>query len=433
VIKNYWFIKIKNMCNKSFYKIAQECFGIKKKILDLIEPCEKELEFVFKKFDCVCEYNQAKILNAMQKYKLSDSHFNFSVGYGYDDLGRDITERIYAHVFNAESALVRTQIISGTHAIYIALAGNLNFGDNLIFICGKPYETLENIIKRLIYKHGVIYKNINLNFKNEFDYEKIAREINLKTKIILIQRSRGYELRDAICINKIKNAIKFIKNIREDIICLVDNCYGEFVEELEPCDKNKVKADLIAGSLIKNPGGGLAHTGGYLIGKEKLINNAFEFMTSLNREIGPSLGETHKILNGMFLAPQTVCCALKTAAFAASMFSRLGFKVSPSAQDFRTDIIQAISLGTRELLNKFCTSVQQAGPVNNFCVPIANFMPGYDCEIIMASGSFIQGASIEFSADAPVREPYTVFLQGALTWPHGKLGVLMTANNLLNQ
>jgi cystathionine beta-lyase family protein involved in aluminum resistance len=406
----------------------KENFFICDKILNIAEQAENNIKDKFILCDKICEFNQAKVLYAMQKYKLSSSHFNFSSGYGYDDIGRDILEKIYACVFGAEDALVRTQIVSGTHAIYIALASNLNYGDELISISGTPYETIKNIINSSLISRGIIYKEINLKNKSDFDYENIKLNITNKTKIIMIQRSRGYSLRESLCVNKIKEAIKFIKNISNKIICFVDNCYGEFVEVTEPSES----ADLIAGSLIKNPGGGLANAGGYLVGKKKIIDNAAYFLTGVGKEIGASFGETFNILHGLFLAPQTVCCAIKTSIFAAKIFEILGFETYPKAiEKNRTDIIQAINLKSKDMLKIFCESIQKAGPVESFVKPIESCMPGYDNKIIMAAGTFIQGASIEFSCDAPIREPYTVFLQGAQTWSHGKIGVIIAANNLL--
>jgi cystathionine beta-lyase family protein involved in aluminum resistance len=407
---------------------------IKKRILRIAEAAEDELDDVFKKINSICDYNSTKILLAMHKNKLDTSHFCSSYGYGYDDHGRDVLENIYACVFNTEDALVRSQIVSGTHAIYIALQSNLSYKDELLCISGTPYETLQKIISRLTSK-DIIYKEINLDSDYDFDYDAIKSNISHKTKVIFIQRSRGYSQRESISVNKIIKVIDFIKNISNDIVCVVDNCYGEFVETKEPSDlfttDNKSKADLVVGSLIKNPGGGIARSGGYLVGKKKFIDNAACFLTGIGKNIGASINENFNMLQGLFIAPQTVCCALKTAVFAAYIFSKLGFEVSPKPFDHRTDIVQAITFNSYDLLKKFCRAIQEAGPVDSFVTPIEELIPGYNKKIIMAAGTFIQGASIEFSADAPIQEPYTVFLQGAQTWSHGKLGVIIAADRLL--
>ena len=406
-------------------------FGIEKKIIDAGEAAQKNILNVFEKINAICELNQVKVLHAMQKNKLSDCHFNFATGYGYNDMGRDILEKIYSDVFNTQDSLVRINFVSGTHALACAFFGNLEPHDEIIYISGEPYDSLKSIIKELI-RRGIRYKKIDLKQNKDFDFETIKKNISPDTKIIAIQRSRGYSLRESLNIRKISEAIKFIKKINKNIVCLVDNCYGEFVEEFEPSDFG---ADLVVGSLIKNPGGGVAKTGAYITGKKDLIKKCSceLFAPGLEKELGASLGESFYSLYGLFIAPQVVSCALKTAVFAAEIFSMFDFEVFPKSQDYRTDIVQAINLKSRENLIRFCEGVQKASPVNNFFCPVPEKIPGYDCEIIMAAGNFIQGSSIEFSADAPIREPYTVFLQGALTWSHGKNAVLIALDWLLNK
>lgn len=425
------------MTDDLYSEFIQNKFGVNKKIVELGKTAEQNISYIFEKIDAIAEYNQMKILHAMQKNKLSDSHFNFSTGYGYNDTGRDITERIYTDIFNTEDALVRTQIISGTHALSCALFGNLNHGNELIYLSGIPYDTLQSVIgikktTRSLIECGIKYKQIDLKSDGEFDFNAIKNSISPKTKMIAVQRSRGYSLRKSISVTQIKNLIAFIKNIRSDIICLVDNCYGEFVEEFEPSDFN---ADMTVGSLIKNPGGGLAKVGGYIAGKKKFVENAAYYLTSpgIGKEAGPSLGQSFYILQGLFFAPQTVSCAMKTSVFAAEIFDMLGFEVFPKATDFRTDIVQAVNMKSENQLIKFCEGAQKASPVDSFVIPNPWPMPGYNCDIIMAAGTFIQGSSIEFTADAPIKPPYTVFLQGALTWPHGKNAVLIALDLMMNK
>lgn len=414
------------------YNFMKNNFDIDGKILELGEIAQQNISHIFEKIDATTEYNQMKILHAMQKNKLSESHFNFSTGYGYNDFGRDTLEKIYADIFHTEDALVRIQIVSGTHALFCAMSGNLNHGDELIYVCGTPYDTLQSIIgikksPHSLIARGINYKQIELKPDGDFDYDAIKNSISPQTKMIAIQRSRGYSLRKSINISQIKKLITFVKNIRDNIICLVDNCYGEFVEEFEPSDFG---ADLTVGSLIKNPGGGIAKVGGYIVGKKKYVDGTAYSLTGLGKDIGPSLGQSFSLLQGLFLAPQTVSCTLKTAIFAAEIFNMLDFEVFPLPRDSRTDIVQAINLKSKDMLIKFCEGVQKASPVDSFVVPKPWPMPGYNCDIIMAAGTFVQGASIEFTADAPIKPPYTAFLQGALTWPHGKNALLIALNNL---
>ena len=419
------------MTENLYLKFMMEKFDVEKKIIAAGIQAQKNILPMFEKINSICEFNQMKILHAMQKNKLSDSHFNFSNGYGYNDAGRDILEKIYCDIFNTEDSLVRINFVSGTHALSCAFFGNLNFGEELIYISGEPYDSLKNIIQELI-KHGIKYKKIELKNNKDFDFDTIKKNISSQTKIIAIQKSRGYSLRESLSVKKIGAAIKFIKKINPNIICLVDNCYGEFVEKFEPSNFN---ADLTIGSLIKNPGGGIAKTGAYITGKKNLIKNCScqLFAPGLEKKLGASLGESFYNLYGLFVAPQVISCALKTAIFAAEIFSMFGFEVFPKSNENRTDIIQAVNLKSKKNLIKFCEGVQKASPVNSFFTPIPEKIPGYDCEIIMAAGNFIQGSSIEFSADAPIRDQYTVFIQGALTWFHGKNAILIALDRLLNK
>ena len=422
------------MSKDLFFDFMSKKFNISKKIFELGEKALELVSYRFKEIDAIAEYNQMKVLHAMQKNKLSETHFNSSTGYGYNDAGRDITEKIYADIFNCEDALVRIQIVSGTHALACALFGNLNYGDEMIYTTGTPYDTLQSVIglKKTpgsLIDHGVKYKQAELKSNGEFDFELIKNLISKKTKMIVIQRSRGYSLRKSVSVSQIKELVSFVKNIRDSIICLVDNCYGEFVEQFEPSDFG---ADLIVGSLIKNIGGGLAKTGGYIVGTKRYVEASSYRLTApgIGKEAGSSLNQSLSILQGLFLAPQTVSCAIKTAVFASKIFELLDFEVFPKANDFRTDIVQAVNLKSKEQLIKFCHGIQKASPVDSFVTPTPWQMPGYDCDIIMAAGNFIQGASIEFSADAPIRPPYTVFLQGSLSWPHSKNALLIALSFL---
>ncbi|MDR1150811.1 MAG: methionine gamma-lyase family protein [Clostridiales bacterium] len=412
------------------YKFLKEKFNIKDRILELSDRVIRDINKITESFEKIREYNHSKVLYAMQKNKLSSSHFNYTSGYGYDDDGRDIIEKIYADIFKTEDALVRQQISSGTHAIILALKSNLNYGDELLFITGEPYLTLKKIIcdknnKKSFINNNILYKQIDL-LDNNFDFENIKKNISDKTKVILIQRSRGYEYRDSICIQKIKKVIEFIKNISKDIIIIVDNCYGEFVEYEEP---SEVGADLTCGSLTKNIGGGLAKTGGYIAGKKNLISNAAIELNAIGKNIGTSLGVNQNFLQGLFLSPQIVFNAIKNSIFISRFFEILNYKVEPRYDDPRTDITQIIELNSKEEVVKFCKSVQMSSPVDNFVTPEASVLPGYDCEIIMASGSFIQGSSIEYSADALIKEPYIILTQGGLNFSFTE--ILITINNFI--
>ena len=412
----------------------QENYNIDSKIVALCEESLKTLVNEFERVDKISEFNQLKVLKAMQKNKLSDTHFSATTGYGYNDLGRDVLESIYADVFKCESALVRPQIISGTHALTTALFGNLRYGDELLSPVGTPYDTLHGVIgikstRGSLAEHGISYKQVDLKADGTIDFDGIKNTINKKTKLVTIQRSKGYSWRHSFTVEEIAELIRFIKNIREDIICMVDNCYGEFVDCTEP---SEFDADLVVGSLIKNPGGGLAPVGGYIVGKEEFVENSAFRLTSpgLGKEVGPTLGITASLMQGLFLAPQVVASATKGAIFASDIFEKLGYEVLPKAREKRSDIVQAINMKNAESVIAFCQGIQKAAAVDSYVVPEPWAMPGYDCDVIMAAGAFVQGSSIELSADAPIKPPYTVFLQGGLTWAHAKYGIMIALNNM---
>lgn len=390
----------------------------------------------FEEIDKVAEYNQMKVLNAMQQCKVSDIHFAATTGYGYNDLGRDTLEEVYANVFHTEDALVRPQLVSGTHALAVALSSQLRPGDELLSPVGKPYDTLEEVIGiresvGSLAEYGITYRQVDLLEDGSFDWENIKKAINEKTKMVTIQRSKGYQTRPTLSVSKIGELIRFVKEIKPDIICMVDNCYGEFIETIEPTD---VGADMCVGSLIKNPGGGLAPIGGYIAGKKECIERAAARLTSpgLGKEVGASLGVISSFYQGFFLAPTVAASALKGAIFAANVYEKLGFAVVPNSTESRHDIIQAITFGTPEGVIEFCKGIQAAAPVDSFVVPEPEAMPGYDSPVIMAAGAFVQGSSIELSADAPIKPPYAVYFQGGLTWNHAKFGILMSLQKLVN-
>ena len=371
----------------------------------------------------------------MQECKVSDIHFAATTGYGYNDLGRDTLEEVYAKVFHTEDALVRPQIVSGTHALALALSSQLRPGDELLSPVGKPYDTLEEVIGiresvGSLAEYGITYRQVDLLEDGSFDWENIKKSINEKTKMVTIQRSKGYQTRPTLSVERIAELIKFVKDIKPDLICMVDNCYGEFVETIEPTD---VGADMCVGSLIKNPGGGLAPTGGYIAGKKECIERAAARLTSpgLGKEVGASLGVISSFYQGFFLAPTVTAGALKGAIFAANVYEKLGFGVVPNGTESRHDIIQAITFGTPEGVIEFCRGIQAAAPVDSFVVPEPWAMPGYDSDVIMAAGAFVQGSSIELSADAPIKPPYAVYFQGGLTWNHAKFGILMSLQKLV--
>ena len=395
---------------------------------------EAALKERFEEIDGVAEYNQLKVIKAMQEARVSDIHFAGTTGYGYNDLGRDTLEEVYARAFHGEDALVRPQLISGTHALTVALSGNLRPGDEILSPVGKPYDTLEEVIGirdsvGSLKEFGITYSQVDLLPDGGFDFEGIRKAINERTKLVEIQRSKGYATRPTLSVARIGELISFIKSIKPDVICMVDNCYGEFVETLEPTD---VGADMIVGSLIKNPGGGLAPIGGYIVGRKDCIERAAYRLTApgLGKEVGASLGVSQSLYQGLFLAPTVVAGALKGAVFAANLYEKLGFGVVPNGSEGRHDIIQAITFGTPEGVIRFCEGIQAAAPVDSFVTPEPWAMPGYDSDVIMAAGAFIQGASIELSADAPIKPPYAVYFQGGLTWYHAKLGILMSLQKL---
>lgn len=407
----------------------KEQFHISEDVLEYCNKKEQEIQSQFKRIEEIAEYNQLKVLAAMQKNKLSDVHFAATTGYGYNDLGRDVLEQIYADVFHAESGLVRPQLISGTHALTVALAGNLRPGDEILSPVGVPYDTLQGVIgirkeRGSLSEYGITYRQVDLLPDYSFDYPAIEKAIHAKTKLVTIQRSKGYAWRPAFTVDEIKELIAFIKSVKKDVICMVDNCYGEFVEITEPTD---VGADLAVGSLIKNPGGGLAPIGGYIVGKEEYVENAAYRLTSpgLGKEVGATLGITSSFIQGFFMAPQVVCGSMKTALFASKIFEDLGYAVLPKSQDKRGDIVQLIQMDTPENVIAFCQGIQKGAPVDSYVTPEPWDMPGYDCPVIMAAGAFVQGSSIELSADAPIKPPYNVYMQGGLSWHHGKMGVMM--------
>lgn len=410
--------------------------GIDSNVFDYCNDIEKSLRDRFDKIDEVAEYNQMKVIHAMQKEKVSDVHFASSTGYGYNDLGRDTLEKVYASVFHTEAALVRAQIVCGTHALAIALSSNLRPGDEMISISGKPYDTLEEVIgirpsKGSLKEYGVTYKQVELLEDGSFDKEGIKNAISPATKLVAIQRSKGYLTRKTLSVEEIGDAIQYVKSINKDIIVMVDNCYGEFVETIEPSD---VGADMTVGSLIKNPGGGLAPIGGYIVGTKECIENAAYRLTSpgLGQEVGANLGVVQSFFQGLFLAPTVVAGALKGAVYAANIYEKLGYKVIPDSTEPRYDIIQAVEFGTPEGLIAFCEGIQAAAPVDSYVKPEPWDMPGYDSQVIMAAGAFVQGSSIELSADGPLKEPYAAYFQGGLTWNHAKYGIMMSLQKLVN-
>ena len=411
-----------------------EQLGISEKVLKFARETEAALKERFEEIDGVAEYNQLKVIKAMQEARVSDIHFAGTTGYGYNDLGRDTLEEVYARAFHGEDALVRPQLISGTHALTVALSGNLRPGDEILSPVGKPYDTLEEVIGirdsvGSLKEFGITYSQVDLLPDGSFDFEGIRKAINERTKLVEIQRSKGYATRPTLSVARIGELISLIKSIKPDVICMVDNCYGEFVETLEPTD---VGADMIVGSLIKNPGGGLAPIGGYIVGRKDCIERAAYRLTApgLGKEVGASLGVSQSLYQGLFLAPTVVAGALKGAVFAANLYEKLGFGVVPNGSESRHDIIQAITFGTPEGVIRFCEGIQAAAPVDSFVTPEPWAMPGYDSDVIMAAGAFIQGASIELSADAPIKPPYAVYFQGGLTWYHAKLGILMSLQKL---
>lgn len=412
-----------------------EQLGISRPVLEFGIEIEESLRERFLAIDKNAEYNQLKVLKAMRDHRVSDIHFAATTGYGYNDLGRDTLEEVYASAFHGESALVRPQLISGTHALHVALSGNLRPGDELLSPAGKPYDTLEEVIgirdsAGSLKEYGVVYRQTDLLADGTFDYDSIAKAICEKTKLVTIQRSKGYDTRPTFSVKQIGELIAFIKKIKPEVICMVDNCYGEFVETIEPTD---VGADMIVGSLIKNPGGGLAPIGGYIVGRKDCVDRASYRLSApgLGREVGASLGLNQSFFQGLFLAPTVVSGALKGAIFAANVYEKLGFPVVPNGSESRHDIIQAVTFGTPKGVTAFCQGIQAAAPVDSFVSPEPWDMPGYDAPVIMAAGAFIQGSSIELSADGPLKPPYAVYFQGGLTWYHAKIGILMSLQKMM--
>lgn len=413
-----------------------EDLGITPEVYALGEEILKELKPRFDEIDRTAEINQLKVLKALQDCKVSEACLLGTTGYGYNDIGRDTLEEVYAKVFHTEDALVRPQITCGTHALALALMSNLRPGDELLSPVGKPYDTLEEVIgirdsKGSLKEYGISYSQVDLLPDGSFDYDNIAKAINEKTKLVTIQRSKGYQTRPTLSVTRIGELIAFIKNIKPDVICMVDNCYGEFVETMEPTD---VGADMVVGSLIKNPGGGLAPIGGYIAGKKECVENAAYRLTSpgLGKEVGASLGILSSFYQGLFLAPTVTAGALKGAIFAANLFERAGFGVVPNSTESRHDIIQAVTFGTPEGIIAFCEGIQKAAPIDSFVVPEPWDMPGYDSKVIMAAGAFVSGSSIELSADGPIKPPYAVYFQGGLTWQHAKFGILTAYQSVKN-
>ena len=411
--------------------------GIEKEIYEYGEAVLKRLVPRFQEIDETAEYNQLKVVGAMQECQVSEACLLGTTGYGYNDLGRDRLEEVYAHVFRTEDALVRPQITCGTHALALALMSNLRPGDELLSPVGKPYDTLEEVIgirpsRGSLAEYGISYRQVELLPDGGFDYEGIRNAINEKTRLVTIQRSKGYQTRPTLSVERIGELISFVKSVKPDVICMVDNCYGEFVEIQEP---GEVGADMVVGSLIKNPGGGLAPIGGYIAGKKECVENAAYRLTSpgLGKEVGASLGVLKDFYQGLFLAPSVTAAALKGALFAANLYEPLGYAVVPDARESRHDIIQAITFGSPEGVIAFCQGIQAAAPVDSHVTPEPWDMPGYDAPVIMAAGAFVAGSSIELSADGPIKPPYAVYFQGGLTWQHAKLGILSSLQSVVGR
>ena len=410
--------------------------GVSAEVYEHGETVLADLAERFREVDKIAEINQCKVLHAMQENRVNATHFAATTGYGYNDDGRDTLEKVYADCFHTEAALVRPQITCGTHALAVALSANLLPGDEILAATGRPYDTLEEVIgirpsPCSLAEYGVTYREVALLEGGQFDYEGIRAAIGEKTKLVHIQRSKGYQTRPTLSVKAIGELIAFVKSIKPDLICMVDNCYGEFVETIEPSD---VGADMIVGSLIKNPGGGLAPIGGYICGTKECVERCGYRLSApgLGQEVGANLGLMTALFQGFFLAPTVTASALKGAIFAANIYERLGFPVIPNGSESRHDVIQAVTLGSREALCAFCKGIQQAAPVDSYVTPEPWAMPGYDSEVIMAAGAFIQGSSIELSADGPCREPYAVYFQGGLTWQHAKLGILLSLQKLVD-
>lgn len=414
-----------------------ENLGIGSQVLTFSAPVLEELAERFAQIDEIAEYNQLRVIKALQEAHVGTPCLYGTTGYGYDDMGREALEKTYAAFFHTEDALVRPQITCGTHALALALMSNLRPGDELMSAAGKPYDTLEEVIgirpsNGSLAEYGITYHQADLKSDGTFDFDAIEKGLNERTRLVTIQRSKGYQTRPSFSVEQIGEVIAFVKKRRPDVICMVDNCYGEFTEIIEP---SQVGADMVVGSLIKNPGGGLAPTGGYIVGTKECVENAAHRLTApgLGKEVGASLGILSSYFEGFFLAPIMTAAATKGAIFAAKCFERLGFDVLPSGDEVRHDIIQSVTFRNPDCLIAFCQGIQAASPVDSYVTPEPAPMPGYDCDVIMASGAFVAGSTMELSADAPMKEPYAVYFQGGLTWPHCKLGILKSLQNMLDR
>ena len=409
--------------------------GIRPAVLSLVKEAEEQVKDEFAGIDDITAYNQYKVLAALQKNRIANMHFAWNTGYGYNDPGREAVEKVYADIFGTEAALVRTTIVNGTHALAITLMGILRPGDELIYASGGPYDTLEEVIgirgegMGSLADYGITYRQVELLPDGSLDLETLGSVISEKTKMVCVQRATGYGWRKAITVNQIAELADFVHGIRDDIVCMADNCYGEFLDVKEPTD---VGVDVMAGSLIKNPGGGLALSGGYVCGRRDLIEKISYRMTcpGIGGECGLTFGQTRSVLQGIFMAPKVTSGAVKGAILCARVFENLGYPVCPPSSDTRSDIIQAVQLGSAEAVCAFCEGIQAAAPIDSHVTPIPWDMPGYESEVIMAAGAFVQGSSIELSADAPVREPYNVYFQGGLTYEHSRFGVLKAVNQM---
>lgn len=423
---------------KNTYKLLTEKMGISSEVLNIIEQAEREISAGFDKLDDIKSYNQYKVLEVLRECRLSDMHFAWNTGYGYDDVGRETLEKAYARLFNTEDAIVRPLIVNGTHALTLTLTGILRPGDEIVYCTGAPYDTLEEVIgirgegKGSLKEFGVTYKQVDLLENGRIDLEGVKNIINGKTRMMCVQRATGYGWRKAITIPEIQEWVETVKSVNPDIICMADNCYGEFMDVNEPTD---VGVDVIAGSLIKNPGGGLALSGGYIAGRKDLIESISYRMTSpgIGKECGLTFGQSRSMFQGLFMAPSVVCGAVKGAALCAKVFEKLGYEVCPASNEERSDIIQSVKLGSADAVIAFCQGIQEAAPVDSHVVPEPWAMPGYSDPVIMAAGAFVQGSSIELSADAPIREPYIVYFQGGLTYEHSKFGVIKAVQSLCDK
>ncbi len=423
---------------KNTFELLNKKFGISEKVLQICAAAEEDIAGIFNELDDIMAYNQYKVLDAFQKNRISDMHFGWNTGYGYNDAGRDALERVYADIFKTDAALVRPIIVNGTHALTLTLSGILRPGDELIYCTGRPYDTLEEVIgirgegKGSLKEFGILYKQVELKNDGTIDLKSLRDAISPRTRMVTVQRATGYAWRKAITIQEIEEWASFVKTIRPDIICMVDNCYGEFLDTKEPTE---VGTDVVAGSLIKNPGGGLALTGGYIAGRADLIEKISYRMTSpgIGGECGLMFGQTRTMLQGLFIAPKTVNGALKGAILCAKVFQNLGFEVCPKPEEKRSDIIESVKFENPESVIAFCEGIQAAAPVDSHVKPVPWEMPGYEDPVIMAAGAFIQGSSIELSADAPIRPPYIVYFQGGLTYEHSKFGVIKSLQALYDK